>query len=427
MTLRCELKENWVKHRGEVESERKSDTTKLFIDDVPTKLKDYQAYINELIPEDLFKLLTVPGAFNALKVEERRQILMGLVGEVDDTDVIASNSQLSKFTEVLGSHSIADQKKTVTYQRKELRKRLSIIPDLVAEAERAKPELDAPKDQLEALLTEYQQKVSETEEAIKTVKASSDDTERRQQIADLQVQLTEAQNAFRVTVSAKATELRRAVGQAQDDYDAILTQQNGLERAALNAQNSVEDATARRTKLLDTYNAQKVVSFDESATECPTCHQQLPEDQIEELRADFNVKKSSELEELIKRGKEAAAQIGAYTDEETQAQTELRELEPVYTAAQIALQDAQKAQKDYRENAPQFYDTDDYAQLTAQIDELQRADAPADYGKLTELNAKLTTEQAGVDRTRQQLAKYDQVAKQDARKQELIEEETKLK
>lgn len=427
VTLRRELKENWVKHRGEVEAERKSDTTKLFIDAVPTKLKDYQAYISELIPEDLFKLLTVPGAFNALKVDERRQILMGLAGDVDDSEVIASNSHLSKLQDVLGKHSIADQKKTVAYQRKELKKRIEIIPSLVSEAERAKPQLDAPKEQLEAILKDYQQKADATSAAIAEESSASDDTKRRQQIADLQVKMTDAKNRHQLKISADGMKLRQAKAEAQDKYDAVLSQSNSLTRATERLDNDLAVETTRHDNLLKRYYEKADVAFEESATECPTCHQQLPDDQVDKLREDFNVTKSNDLESLIKEGKESAVKVTDLTGQLSDTKQQLTELEPKLAGAQEALTSAETTLNNHLDNAPRFEQTPEYADLVAQIDLLRQEDKPADNTHLTELKTTLATQQAGVDRTREQLAKYDQVAKQEARKQELVEEETSLK
>ena len=60
--------------------------------------------------------------------------------------------------------------------------------------------------------------------------------------------------------------------------------------------------TAQRKALMEEYAAVSARQWDENAEICPTCHQPLPPEQVEELRAAFNEKKSAEKEDINRRG-----------------------------------------------------------------------------------------------------------------------------
>ncbi len=66
VTIRRAYKEKWVKKRGSEEAEFSGHETNFFVNDVPYGQKEFQDYINSLIPEQNFKLVTNPAYFNAL-------------------------------------------------------------------------------------------------------------------------------------------------------------------------------------------------------------------------------------------------------------------------------------------------------------------------------------------------------------------------
>ena len=59
-TLKRTLKERWVKPNGKAEKELKGCTTDFEVNEIPVKQKEYQVTINEMIDENLFKMITNP-------------------------------------------------------------------------------------------------------------------------------------------------------------------------------------------------------------------------------------------------------------------------------------------------------------------------------------------------------------------------------
>ena len=89
------LSEKWVKQRGQVEAELKGTQTTFEVDGIPTKLKDYQATINSIINEDLFKMVTNPLFFPTMKWQDQRKILLEITGEPKEESIISYNPSLS--------------------------------------------------------------------------------------------------------------------------------------------------------------------------------------------------------------------------------------------------------------------------------------------------------------------------------------------
>lgn len=70
-TLQRIYKENWVKKRGEADAELKGHETLFYINDVPKKASEYAKEISEIVDEQIFKLITNPNYFPAMKWQDQ--------------------------------------------------------------------------------------------------------------------------------------------------------------------------------------------------------------------------------------------------------------------------------------------------------------------------------------------------------------------
>ena len=89
-TIERQLKEKWVKPRNSEYEEFAGNETVYLIDNVPQKTKrDWDTFIENIIPSELFTLLSNPLAFNNLAWEVRRSKLEALV-TIPSTDEVCS-------------------------------------------------------------------------------------------------------------------------------------------------------------------------------------------------------------------------------------------------------------------------------------------------------------------------------------------------
>lgn len=121
--------ENWKKPRGSAEKVFSGHTTDYFIDDVPAQKKEYDAYIDDLVDEKIFRLLTDPAYFNEqLNWQDRRKILLEVCGDIEDREVINSDDQLKSLPEILRNRTLEDHRKVIATKRKEINEELEKIP-----------------------------------------------------------------------------------------------------------------------------------------------------------------------------------------------------------------------------------------------------------------------------------------------------------
>ena len=169
MKMKKVLTENWVKPRGQTEQEYKGNNTAYFFDEVPMGATQYKAKVDELIGEEVFRLLTNPLYFNQhyklpklTDWQSRRALLFEMCGDISDETIIQMNPNLAKLPEVLDGKSIDDRKAIIAQTIKKLNEQIVVIGPKINENMRLIPEigtdytateqkLSRAKAQLEAL------------------------------------------------------------------------------------------------------------------------------------------------------------------------------------------------------------------------------------------------------------------------------------
>ena len=143
ITLSKTYKEKWTKKRGESEKNLTGHETLYYIDEIPLKKVEYQGKISSIIGEQLFKLLSNPLYFsNNLKWQNRREILMDIIGNIDDESVFNNRLDLKPLESLLADKSIDDLKKQVAARKKKLNADIKAIPIRIDEASNSVKELD---------------------------------------------------------------------------------------------------------------------------------------------------------------------------------------------------------------------------------------------------------------------------------------------
>lgn len=295
-TLRRVYREKYSSPRGG-DTKLTGHTTDYFVNDVPVKEKEYKQYINDVIAEDVFKLITNPLYFNEqYSWQNRRQLLLKMCGDVDDESVINSRSELTRLAELLNGRTVDEQRKIVAAKKTAINKELDMIPVRIDEALRNKADITASQTKLTTDIETLNKSINELENQKATIINGFSSTERRSKIDEISRQLKARQSEV---LSIYNSEKQRKRG----EYEALLTQLKIIEsehdRYTDRAYDLEKDIGRERNRIeslcveFDTFNAQE---FNKEA--CPTCGQPLPEDKQEELESAFNSKKAAKLEEL---------------------------------------------------------------------------------------------------------------------------------
>lgn len=307
-TLRRVYREKYSSPRGG-DTKLTGHTTDYFINDVPVKEKEYKQYINDVIAEDVFKLITNPLYFNEqYSWQNRRKLLLEISGDIKDDEVINSRSELKRLSELLNGRTVDEQRKIVAAKKTAINKELDMIPVRIDEALRNKVDIAASESKLTTDIETLNKSINELENQKATIINGFSSTEKRSKIDEIDRQLKVRRSEV---LSIYNTEKQRKRG----EYEALLTQLKIIEsehdRYTDRAYDLVKDIERESKRIetlqaeFDTFNAQE---FNKEA--CPTCGQPLPEDKQAELEAAFNSEKAAKLEEwqaLIESAKKLKA------------------------------------------------------------------------------------------------------------------------
>lgn len=307
-TLKRIYREKYSSPRGG-DTKLTGHTTDYFINEVPVKEKEYKQYINDVIAEDVFKLITNPLYFNEqYSWQNRRKLLLEISGDIKDDEVINSRLELTRLAELLNGRTVDEQRKIVAAKKTAINKELDMIPVRIDEALRNKADIAASENKLTTDIETLNKSINELEGQKATIINGFSSTEKRSKIDEIGRQLKARQSEV---LSVYNSEKQRKRG----EYETLLTQLKIIESEhdrytdrAYDLAKDIERESKRIETLqaeFDTFNAQE---FNKET--CPTCGQPLSEDKQTELEAAFNSEKAAKLEEwqaLIESAKKLKA------------------------------------------------------------------------------------------------------------------------
>ncbi len=325
IVLRKVLKEKWSTPKGLEHQVYSGDSTDHYIDDVPYKEGEYKAYINKIIEEDKFKLLTSPYAFEKLKsYKDKRSILFEVCGTKTDDEVIASNDKLKDLGKYLGNKDLDTFKKSIAEKKKRIAKDRDTIPPRIDECTRVlEDKIDRPSVlKVLEIKEEHQKELNEQLEA-------------SQKQFDI---LRDKQKELFTLEQTKESILRKAKDESMKDifvakeklqakmFD-LRTAQNHLDAIAKDIENSKQNIVLlekSRDVLRKNFDNVFEETFDEHKSICPTCGQALQQEKIDQLLKDYKADKADRLDRIRNAGKTKNSEIES---EKLKLEGYLKELE----------------------------------------------------------------------------------------------------
>lgn len=308
VTIRRVYKEKWVKKRGAEESEFTGHETSFFINDVPYGQKEYQDYINSLIPEQNFKLITNPGYFNSLKKEQRREMLLSIAGEITPEMIVGDDNELKGLLHLMiTSQKTLDQlRKEYASKKKRLKEELDQYPARIAEAQRGQDSItkvelsDAEASEIESLTQKVVEISNLHDQAVNGFK------NRRNQLAEIELKIRERETEVRNNVYAERDQLQSKIAQLRSRINETSNELRLIESKIQNLKEENNLAIEKRNALRDQFNkeAAKKFTFEPGELRCHACGQDLPNtgEKLEHLKVKFNQQKSQFLEQIQSAG-----------------------------------------------------------------------------------------------------------------------------
>lgn len=408
-------------------------TTDYFVDGVPKKEKEYKEIVNSLVDENIFKLITNPLYFNeTYSWQNRRKLLLEMCGDISDEDVIASHNELKALTDILSGHSVDDHRKVVAAKKTAINKELDILPVRIDEALRGKPEVTANPEVLRINIDTLNADIEKLENDKALLQNGHSIVDKRAKLKNVQRKImareTELQMEYKKQCSLKSNE-----------YDAVVSEINCLTAKLEDTKRRIDDSAATINLiqgLISELTIQRSqINEDTFVTDvndhCPTCGQKLPAEQIQnayaKAEANYNLKKSKRLEEIEHSIKLKEQDIEGIKKRDSS-------LEPVETIEAL-IKEKELEKKTITEEIeklttePSLNDDSEYADLKAEELMLQMAidDDNSDHSEeIAELEIKISDNKAERMKLEQELNKFAEIKRIEARVSELEAKQAEL-
>lgn len=375
VTLQRQLAEKIVRQRGTEETSIKNDYS-FHINGVPKTKTQYDQFIAELCPAKYFQMVSDPDYFaGKLKWSDRRHILTELFGEVDERELLSASDEWTPLLTAAGGNSIADFRAILTAERKKVRGDLDMIPALISEAEKAIPTEIQTFDP--EVIATAEAEMAEAEQRRADIKNGTAVVELKAKLVDAETDLVRSESEY-----LNSDEYRMVSKQVTDIDDArrkAFAETYCLESELHKADLALEEANNRLDRLRAEYVEIKAVELPRDSETCPHCGQLMPSEKLEQIRADFNRRKSERLEANVAAGKAAKASVDAAREECHRLESELDAATKRLDDAEIRLKKAQAAQSELRT----YRDTEEYNFKKALVESIKKEieEARADTDK----------------------------------------------
>ncbi|MFC2342807.1 MAG: AAA family ATPase [Negativicutes bacterium] len=389
--------EKWTKKRGSATETFSGHDTDFFVDDVPTKKREYTERINDIMDEAHFKLLTDPLYFkNQLSWQERRKILLEICGDVSDETVIAAKEELSALPEMLGGKSIDDYRKMIQASRAKTNDELKKIPVRIDEVQRGLPDVEGiVEEPLRLEIKDLQKQKESVDRKIAELHTGGATADKKRTIIELEAKQIAVKNRYDQEVNKVALEKQKKRGEVETDIQRAESSVSILKGRMESLQADIEAKGEAIRKTREEWHTENNKTFSaEIADVCPTCGQKIPPEKVEEARrkaqADFNLKKSETLSAITAHGKRLVAKLQAYGDEleRLQGSTEAAEEKIRLTKADIAaLTSPEDMIADYTQDEEYMEAEREKERLLAEIEQLAKGVESEAHKLETERNA----------------------------------------
>lgn len=397
-----------------------SDNNSYYINSVPKTLTAFNEYLG--INMKMFKACSNINAFLNQKPAEMREYLFSLVGDVTDLDIASQKAELAELVPLLNKYAVEELSAMNKATKTKITKDLPILDGQIKEKERdiqlkqaiEISDLELLRNSLKEQIADCIAKQTDNDKLLAEYdKASADILDLKFKQGDLLRKANEENVKTRRDIENRISEKKDYLFNIADTI-----QKNNSE--IYGYQNDIESGTRERNRLADVWNKIKEEKFDENTAVCPTCHRELPAEEIESLRSSFEKTKADRLAKVEKDGLEVKADV----DNARDMIPKLEKCNKDNIANQKKLEKEIADLEKQLSELPQEIDvtvTEEYKALEQQIAEKEEAMHKAN--DISSVKAELKAQESEL---RQQLAECEsQIAKSDTAADEQRLEELK--
>lgn len=274
------------------------DDNKYFVNDVPKTAKDFKSYLG--VDMDIVKMCCNINSFTAQKPAEMRKYLFAHTDSISDYDIAAENEGLKDLLPLLADYTAEE----ITAMNKsivsDMKKELSTYSGRIAEKEmeiKQKQETDVSALELQKnLLLERLKENKSKQDSNKELMDSYDkDTN---DILDMKFRLNDMVRKANEEAENATKKIREKI---DHNAELVINITNGIQRN--NREISLCKAdniklNEEKERLSEAWQSVKSEKFDEKSAVCPTCHRELPDEEIKTLMYNFAKSKNERIKKI---------------------------------------------------------------------------------------------------------------------------------
>lgn len=301
-------KQKWVRKRGSEEKTYEGDTNEYEWNGVPVSETEHKKRVAEIIQEDVFRKITNPHAFTSMDQKLQRKFLLEKVANITDADVFEADEGFEELKELTKEHTIEEVRAINKKALSKYKKEQTEIPVRIDEVSKSIVEIDITEQ--EKQLDAYKKQLEEVEEQIASKSKGYEEVNRlKNEIAEYEGKIADIERAEKRKLQEKRNVIKDKINEADNEFNKLFNKQKQIERELESKASILKSNEDYLAKLGNDYKTEKAKELDQSTMVCPTCHQELPQDEKDKLVDNFASDKAARLLEINQNGKSVADSI----------------------------------------------------------------------------------------------------------------------
>ena len=345
------------------------DDNKYFINDVPKTAKDFKSHLG--IDMDIVKMCCNINAFTAQKPAEMRKYLFAHADSISDYDIAAGSEDLKDLLPLLADYTVEE----ITAMNKsivsDMKKELSTYSGRIAEKEleiKQKQGIDVSALELQKNILLERLKENKDKQASNKELMDSYDNDTND-ILDMKFRLNDMVRKANEEIENETKDIR---GKIDHNAELVINLTNGIQRNIREISFCKADnikLNEEKERLSKDWKSVKSEQFDEKSTVCQTCHRELPDEEIETLKSDFEKSKNERIKTIESDGLEIKKEIEANNKRIYDLEECNRDNEENKERLEKEIEQLENNLSEERRNVT---DTDDYKKLESEISEKEK-------------------------------------------------------
>lgn len=279
-----------------------SDDNTYFINDVPKTLKAFNEYFE--VDMKILQMCSNVNAFLQKKDKDIREYLFSKVNDITDIDIAKSKDQLFELVILLEKYTKEEIETINKSSVSKINAEIPILDGQIKEKERDVTEcsdidlaeLELQKKSLKEQIADNESKQNDISKQLSEYdRMSTRIMELKLEQGDLQRKANEENVKQRNEIENKISDKKFLLSQAEKIV-------RDTEREITNLEDGIQKDSSLLKKIREEYKTVQTLKFDENSLICKYCGQEYPSDKKEQIKADFEDKKASDLQAITVKG-----------------------------------------------------------------------------------------------------------------------------